>query len=308
MQSPVLIENEQFGEALVGALTSMVPGESFSTVLDAAPPAEALLTFAPRVEVLDRAVEMGVRWVHVLATGVDRIPLDRLRDCVVTCSRGASAVPIAEFVLATMLAFEKQLPQSWLHEPPEQWNIAALGGLKGRTLGLVGLGAIGQEVAKRALAFDMQVVAVRRHSGPSPLDGVSMIDSLPALLETSDHVVLAAPATPETRHLFSTAQFAAMKPTAHFVNVSRGSLVDQDALIAALDAGQLAMASLDTVEPEPLPAGHPLFVHPKVRLSAHISWSSPDSMPRTLELFVENLRRFRAGEPLDGIVDLDAGY
>ena len=286
----------------------MVPGESFSTVADAAPPAEALLTFAPRVDVLDRAVEMGVRWVHVLATGVDSIPLERLRECVVTCSRGASAVPIAEFVLATMLAFEKQLPQSWLHEPPEQWNIAALGGLQGRTLGLVGLGAIGQEVAKRALAFDMQIVAVRRHRGPSPLDGVTMVDSLPALLETADHVVLAAPATPETRHLFGALEFAAMKPTAHFVNVSRGSLVDQDALIGALDAGRFAMASLDTVEPEPLPAGHPLFTHAKVRLSAHVSWSSPDSMLRTLELFIENLRRFRAGEPLEGIVDLDAGY
>jgi phosphoglycerate dehydrogenase-like enzyme len=306
--TPVLVENEQFGDAVVAALAGMVPDETFSTVLDATGPAEALLTFRPRPEVLDKAVELGVRWVHVLATGVDSIPLERLRSCTVTCSRGASAVPIAEFVLATMLAFEKQLPQSWLSEPPEQWNIAGLGGLQGRTLGLVGLGAIGQEVAKRALAFDMQVVGVRRSAGPSPIAGVTMRDSLAALLEQSDHVALAAPATPETRHLFGASAFAAMKPTAHFVNVSRGSLVDQDALIAALDAGQLAMASLDTVEPEPLPAGHPLFAHPKVRLSAHISWSAPNSMLRTMELFVENLRRFRAGEPLEGIVDLDAGY
>jgi phosphoglycerate dehydrogenase-like enzyme len=304
----VLVENEQFGEALVAALTSMVPGESFSSVLDATPPAEALLTFAPRPEMLDRAVELGVRWVHVLATGVDSIPLDRLSGCVVTCSRGASSVPIAEFVLATMLAFEKQLPESWLHEPPEQWNIAALGGLRGRTLGLIGVGAIGQEVARRGRAFDMQVVAVRRRQGPSPVDGVTLLDSLTELLATSDHVVVAAPATADTRHLLGAAEFAAMKPTAHLVNVSRGFLVDQEALLAALDEGQLAMASLDTVEPEPLPAGHPLFVHPRVRLSAHISWSSPDSMLRTLELFVENLRRFRAGDALEGIVDLDAGY
>ena len=247
----VLIENEQFGDALVGALSSMVPEESFASVLDATPPADALLTFAPRPEALDRALDMGVRWVHVLATGVDSIPLERLKSCVVTCSRGASSVPIAEFVLATMLAFEKQLPQSWLSEPPDQWNIANLGGLRGRTLGLVGVGAIGQEVARRALAFDMKVVAVRRRQGPPPIDGVTMLDSLPALLESSDHVVVAAPATPETRHLMSGPEFAAMKPTAHFVNVSRGSLVDQDALLAALDAGQLAMASLDTVEPEP---------------------------------------------------------
>ena len=187
-------------------------------------------------------------------------------------------------------------------------DTANLGGLRGRTLGLIGLGAIGQEVARRALAFDMNVVAVRRQQGPSSVDGVTMLDSLPALLATSDHVVVAAPATPDTRHLLSTAEFAAMKPTAHFVNVSRGSLVDQEALLAALDAGQLTMASLDTVEPEPLPAGHPLFSHPQVRLSAHISWSSPDSMLRTLELFIGNLRRYRAGEPLEGVVDLNAGY
>jgi phosphoglycerate dehydrogenase-like enzyme len=304
----VLIENEQFGDALVGALSSMVPEESFSSVLDATSPADALLTFAPRPDVLDRALEMGVRWVHVLATGVDSIPLEQLKRCVVTCSRGASSVPIAEFVLATMLAFEKQLPQSWLDEPPEQWNIANLGGLRGRTLGLIGLGAIGQEVARRALAFDMSVAAVRRQNGPSPIEGVTVLDSLPALLATSDHVVVAAPATVATRHLMSGPEFAAMKPTAHFVNVSRGSLVDQEALLVALDAGQLSMASLDTVEPEPLPAGHPLFSHPRVRLSAHISWSSPDSMLHTLELFIENLRRFRTGEPLEGVVDLDAGY
>ena len=135
-----------------------------------------------------------------------------------------------------------------------------------------------------------------------------MLESLPELLAASDHVVVAAPATSDTHHLFGAAEFAAMKPTADFVNVSRGSLVDQDALLTALDAGQLAMASLDTVEPEPLPARHPFFSHPRVRLSAHISWSSPDSMLRTLELFVENLRRYREGEPLDGIVDVDAGY
>jgi phosphoglycerate dehydrogenase-like enzyme len=304
----VLVENEAFGDALAAGLAAMVPDETFAPVLESASPSEVLLTFAPRLEALDRALELGVRWVHVLATGVDSVPLERLNGCVVTCSRGASAVPIAEFVLATMLAFEKRLPQSWLHEPPERWNFAELGGLRGRTLGLIGLGAIGQEVARRALAFDMHVTAVRRRPDPSPIDGVTMVGSLAELVAASDHVVIAAPATPETRHLLSTAEFAAMRPTAHLVNVSRGSLVDQDALIAALDDGQLAMASLDTVEPEPLPAGHPLFSHPKVRLSAHISWSSPDAMPRTLELFIENLRRYRAGEPLEGIVDIDAGY
>jgi phosphoglycerate dehydrogenase-like enzyme len=108
--------------------------------------------------------------------------------------------------------------------------------------------------------------------------------------------------------MFDRDAFAAMKPGAHFVNISRGALVDQDALLDALDNGPVAMASLDAVEPEPLPDGHPFYTHPKVRLSPHISWSSPQTARRTVELFVDNLRRYRDGEPLTGVVDTDAGY
>jgi phosphoglycerate dehydrogenase-like enzyme len=135
-----------------------------------------------------------------------------------------------------------------------------------------------------------------------------MVTSLPELLGQADHVVVAAPATPATFHLLDADAFAAMKPNAHLVNIARGALVDQDALLAALDAGQLAAASLDVVDPEPLPAGHPLYEHPKVRVSAHISWSTPHGLARTLELFVENVRRYRSGESLEGVVDIAAGY
>jgi len=120
--------------------------------------------------------------------------------------------------------------------------------------------------------------------------------------------VIAAPSTPETYRLIDKAAFAEMKDGVHLVNIARGTLVDQDALIAALDGGKVARASLDVVDPEPLPAGHPLYTHPKVRLTPHISWSSPVTMPRTMEIFLDNLRRFRNGEPLEGLVDVDAGY
>ncbi len=206
-----------------------------------------------------------------------------------------------------MLAFEKHLPDVWLDAPPEQWNVAGLGGLEVRTLGVVGLGAIGSAVATRALAFDMKVVGVRRRERP-PIDGVELLADLPSLLATSDHVVIAAPATAATARLIDEAALAAVKPGVHIVNVARGSLIDQDALIRALDDGRVARASLDVVDPEPLPDGHPLYSHPKVRLTPHISWSAPASVRRTFSLFVENVARFRAGEPLVGHVDREEGY
>jgi phosphoglycerate dehydrogenase-like enzyme len=121
-------------------------------------------------------------------------------------------------------------------------------------------------------------------------------------------VVVAAPATPQTLHLLDADAFAAFKPGVHLVNIARGALVDQDALRSALDDGRVARASLDVVDPEPLPAGHWLYSHPKVRLSPHISWSSPGTIERTVELFADNLRRWREGRPLHGVVDVAAGY
>jgi phosphoglycerate dehydrogenase-like enzyme len=250
----------------------------------------------------------SIAWAHVLGAGVDRFPFDALVGRPLTCSRGAASVAIAEWVLAVMLAFEKSLPETWVHTVPEHWNIAALGGMAGKTVGLVGIGAIGTEVARRAAAFDAKVVAVRRTDAGPPLPGIEIVPGLSDLLARSDHVVIAAPATDETHHLMDAEAFAGVKPGVHLVNIARGTLVDQDALRVALDEGRVARASLDTVDPEPLPDGHWLYSHPSVRLSPHISWSSPDTMPRTLGLFIENLQRFRAGEPLAGVVDPVAGY
>ena len=257
---------------------------------------------------LEEAITPEVKWIHVLGAGVDRFPLHAVGGRTMTCSRGAAAPAIAEFVLASMLAVEKKIPEIWIREPPEYWGGVGLGSLRNKTLGLIGLGAIAIETAKRALAFDMRVLAFRRTDAPSPMEGIEIAGSLPELLAASDHVVVAAPATAATRHLLDDAAFAAIKPGAHVINIARGDLIDQEALIRALDAEQVAVASLDVMDPEPLPAGHPLYAHPKVRLTPHISWSSVETITRTIEIFAENLRRYDAGEPLQGLVDVAAGY
>ncbi|HAN29195.1 MAG TPA: hypothetical protein DCP75_16040 [Haliea salexigens] len=251
----------------------------------------------------------GLRWIHVFGTGIDGFPLSLLADdTVLTCSRGATATPIAEWVLATMLAREKQLPERWLKESPASWYAADLGCLEGKTLGIVGFGAIGQAVARRALAFDMQVMATVRRHRESPMPGVRLVEQLDSLLPQADHLVLALPATPESDGLINAQTLAALKPGAHLVNVSRASLVDQGALRTALDTGHLACASLDVVDPEPLPAGHWIYSHPGIRLSAHISWSGPNMTERLLAPFIANVQAFSRGEPLQGLVDKTAGY
>lgn len=270
---------------------------------------EVLLTYPWASPNLSQVLARGIRWIHALGTGVDAFPFQLLNGQTLTCSRGGSALPIAEWVLATMLAFEKHLPDSWIRTVPEKgWSRADLGTLHGKTLGLIGLGGIGSAVAQRALPFGMRVQAYRRSAASSGIMGVEVVRSLPELVASADHIVIAAPATAATRHLFNRELFAAIKPGAHLVNVARGALVDQDALRAALDDGRVAMASLDAVEPEPLPDGHWMYVHPRVRLSPHISWSMPGAADLLIDAFIDNLRRYQAHQPLTGVVDVAAGY
>jgi phosphoglycerate dehydrogenase-like enzyme len=269
---------------------------------------DVLLTHAKGAPNLASVVARGVRWVHAYGTGVNEFPFDALGGRPLTCSRGASAIPIAEWVLAMLLAAEKQLPEAWIHEPPAHWSIGSLGGLHGRTLAILGIGGIGQAVARRALPFGMRVRALRRSDAPSPVAGVEIVRDLGALLAGADHLVLAAAATQATTHLLDDAAFARVKPGVHLVNVARGALVDHAALRRALDDGRVGLASLDCVDPEPLPAGHWLYEHPRVRLSPHISWSMPGAFDLLIEPFVENLRRDLAGEPLAHRVDPELGY
>lgn len=260
-------------------------------------------------EKLRPVLARGVDWVHLPGTGIDGIPAALFATVpVVTCSRGASAVPISEYVLATMLAFAKGLPGFWLDAPPERWNFQRMDTLAGKTVGIVGIGGIGRAVARRALAFDMHVRALRRTAKPSPIPEVEIVTSTEDLVREAHHVVLAAPGTDRTRHLLDADAFAAMRDGVHVVNIARGTLIDQEALRAALESGRVARASLDTVDPEPLPEGHWLYSHPRVFLTPHSSWASNDLLGVAIDLFLANLRRYLAGEPLEHVVDVAEGY
>lgn len=248
-----------------------------------------------------------LEFVQITATGVDGFPDWLLTGPPVSCARGANSVPIAEYVMAAILAHEKMIPAIHMHSAGE-WRPRVLGEVAGKTLGLLGYGTIGREVAVRALAFGMKVVALRRTAG-GILDGpVQRASDLPGLVSCVDHLVLAIPLTPETRHIICQDVLAAAKPGIHIVNVARGALIQQDDLAAALASGRVGAATLDVTDPEPLPDGHPFYTHPRIVLTPHISWSSADALPRLVEMVSRNLERFACGLPVDGIVNPQYRY
>jgi len=254
-----------------------------------------------------RGWPFDLRWVQLSSVGIDAYPRWLFDGPVVTNARGTASGPIAEYVLAAILSAAKQMPDLWVHRA-EDWQHRLLDAVEGRTLGLIGFGSIGRAVAVRAQAFGMQVLAHRRSRGPVDLPGVELAGSAVEVFARADHVVLAAPATEETHHLVNRHLLATARPGLHLVNVARGSLVDHDALVEALDAGRLALATLDVTDPEPLPAGHRLYTHPRVRLSPHSSPGTPAIFDRLADRFLHNLARFRAGEALVDIVDPARGY
>lgn len=298
---------------------------------------DVLLSFRRAATMVEVATH--VPWLHIAGAGVEGLdPAVYADGRVVTCSRGAHSIPIAEFVMATIIAYERRVPAMWVDAapsgnwmpldelearieagemappddqvlaPPERWGWMWMGEMVGKTVGLVGFGGIGLAVAERALAFGMRVVGLRRTSAPSPLDGVEMVGSLAEVMAVSDHIVVCAPATPSTERMIDDTALAHAKAGAHLINVARGSLVDEDALVRALDSGRLSLASLDVAVGEPLAAGHRFFEHPRIRLSPHISWTSPRRQERVIDVFIDNLHRRARGDELVGVVDPEAGY
>ena len=265
-------------------------------------------------------------WVHSASAGVERAltPAARERGLVITNARGVFSRPIAEYVLMMILAVSRRLPGLLELQRERTWQPLEGVELRDVTVGIVGLGSIGRAVGVLATAFGCRVVAVRRRSeegsGPTTgdddarsfgevmLDRVGGPESLPEVLAESDFVVLAAPLTPETQNMIDDAALSAMKPGAWLINIARGGLVDERALLAALRDGRLGGAVLDTFREEPLPPTSPFYDLPNVIVTPHTSWSSGRVLDRSVELFCDNLRRYATGEPLLNVVDPAAGY
>jgi phosphoglycerate dehydrogenase-like enzyme len=292
---------------------------------------EVLLRGFLSSEAFDRLLARApnLRWVHSATSGVERAltPAALLRDVLVTNARGVFSRPIAEHVLLMILAISRRLPQLLELQHERTWQPLEGRELRDLTIGIVGYGSLGRAVASLATAFGCRVVAMRRHPDapvPAPVAGgggdddvfavVPILDrvygpeGLHELLAEADVVVLAAPLTSETDGFIDEAAIAAMKPEAWIVNVARGRLVDDHALVRALVDGRIGGAALDTFRDEPLPQASALWDLPNVIVTPHTSWSSARVLDRSVDLFCDNLRRFRAGEPLRNVVDRAAGY
>ncbi|WP_068077034.1 D-2-hydroxyacid dehydrogenase [Novosphingobium lentum] len=250
-----------------------------------------------------------LKWLNSIFAGVDGLPLDLLRDRGVMFTNGAgiNAITIAEYVVMGMLSMAKgyrevvraQDRHEWLERPPGRAELAGSRAL------LLGYGAIGQRIDRLLAAFEVDVVKVRRGPG----EGTLTPDAWRARLGEFDWVILAVPATPATEHMIGAAELAAMKSSAIIVNIARGSVIDQDALVEALQHKTIGGAFLDVTTPEPLPAGHPLWSLPDAHVTMHLSGQSQDKMfQRGADRFLANLAAWRRGDPVAPQVDLARGY
>jgi phosphoglycerate dehydrogenase-like enzyme len=264
-----------------------------------------------------------LKWVHSATAGVERVltPAALERGVAITNARGVFSDPIAEYVLMMILVISRRLPQLLELQRERTWQPLESTELADVTVGVVGLGSIGRRVANLALAFGCRVVATRRSGGAGSADEGSAQDQelarlhevlppdrLPELLAQSDFVVLALPLTRQTESLINSTMLAHAKPGSWLINVARGRLIDERALLRALREGPLGGAVLDTFREEPLPADSVLYELPNVIVTPHTSWSSGRVLDRSIELFCENLGRFQRGEALGNLVDPGAGY
>ncbi len=257
-----------------------------------------------------------LRWVHLPSAGVDAyvdLGMYARQDVILTNSSGVFGVPLAEHAFSMMLAFSRSLHHYVRFQMARRWEkLPDSGELHGKTLGILGLGDIGTELAVRAKAFGMQVWALKRKvtAKPSYVHRLVGSEGLQDLLAVSDYVVIALPLTPETKKLIGGQELGWMQPHAILINVGRGPIVDERALITALQDGRIGGAGLDVFEEEPLPGDSPLWDMPNVLITPHSGGVTPEAIRRTTEIFCHNLRLWQAGRQgeMINVVDMEVGY
>lgn len=278
--------------------------------------ADVLLATSTSADEIARAGRL--QWIHSTAVGVARLlpPAVVQSDLVVTNSRGVHSEAIAEHAMALILALRRQLHTSAQRQRDRVWaqvelSTIPVAPLAASTLVVVGLGTIGARIAALASGLGMRVIGVRKRTSQPTPPGVTMVvpgEELTGALREADALVLAIPRTHDNRVLIGAPEFAAMKPTAVLVNIARGQLVDEAAMLEALASGRIAGAGLDAFHQEPLPAGHPLWALPNVLLSPHTAAFTGDYWTPVVDLFLDNVARFRTGQPLLNVVDKSLGY
>lgn len=255
------------------------------------------------VEALPR---LSLRWVHTFSIGLDDPAYRRIveRGILLTNGAGTQSQPIAQHVLLMMLHHVKGMAHWERNKTLHRWERTPSDELTGKTVCLLGLGGIGAAVARAAKAFEMHVIGLRRRPDPvSHVDEILPAHAVGDLCARADFLVICAPLTRQTKGIIGPGELARMKPSAYLINVARGPLIQEPALIAALREGRIAGAALDVFDQEPLPPDHPLWDLPNVVITPHQAPSSPLHLVRGTELFIENLRRYTRGEPLLNIVD-----
>ena len=317
---------------VTGTALPEVPQEIVERIIEAAGPGSTVSIADSDGEALEYAEDAEVvlgfvtpqlyaaapklRWVHAIASGVNRYLYPAFRDGEVMLSseKGQVGPQLADHAFALLLALTRKLATA-VRLGPEAWDQRRAlrmreTELTGKVMGIVGYGGTGRAVAQRATGFGMSSIAVDRDAlpGDDHVDEVWAMDRFNELLEASDVVAVCCPLTPETHDLFDREAFARMPRGSMIVNVTRGEIINADALIEALDSGQLAGAGLDVVPIEPLPGDHPLWQRDDVVMTPHAAGASQLRAPRNIDRFCANLRRLRAGEPLEGLIDKQAGY
>ncbi|MDR6227618.1 D-2-hydroxyacid dehydrogenase [Desmospora profundinema] len=254
-----------------------------------------------------------LRWIHVISAGVEWLPFDTLRNNGIRVSnaRGIHAVPMGEYAMAVLLQLTRRVHHLYLLQQEKHWDrTIRMGELCGKTLAIIGAGAIGQAVAKRARAFDIQVWGMNTSGLPvDHFDRMFTPDQREMVFSQADYVLITLPLTPRTRHFVGERELRWMKPDAYLINMARGSVVNEESLLQALRDRRIGGAVLDVFEREPLPADHPFWDLDNVLLTPHLSGRSPGYMTRALDIFQENLSLYLKGdEPLQNELDLLKGY
>lgn len=286
-------------------------------IMDELPDTDILLTWLVRQQQIAAAKKL--KWIHTSSAGVSWILIPEVvnSDIIVSNSKGVHAITIAEHTMALLLQFSRRLMKCAEDQSKAEWRRSQIWNspisfdeLHGKTICVLGIGTLGAEIARRASAFGMRVVGIRKNVD-QPVECVERLyppQMLDEILPAVDYLIVAAPLTEETKGMIGKRQFDRMKQSAFIVNIARGEIIDQEALVDALNRDRIAGAGLDVFVPDPLPDGHPLFSTKNLVITPHVSGISPMLWRRIMDIWIENIHRFLAGKPLINQVDKLRGY